>query len=168
MTNKPLQVFLALSLAVFSYGAIGQQPNPKSEARLESLFKASEMPFVKIADSHYAAVVTTDDGVSDRFHVFLSTIGNDPNDEDMQVVQIVFYLGEIPQGSSAPIALIKQINEWNSSLSRGSVFIVGQSVAYQSSGWLFKSDPKSLELDALVGHYSAVSLRKEVEPYLKQ
>ena len=98
------------------------------------------MPFVKIADSHYAAVVTTNDGVSDRFHVFLSTIGNDPNDEDMQVVQIVFYLGEIPTGASAPIALIKQINEWNGSLSRGSVFIIGQSVVYQSSGWLFKTD----------------------------
>ena len=168
MTSKSFQVFLALSLAALSCAAMGQQPNPKSEARLESLFKANEMPFVKIADSHYAAVITTDNGDSDRFHVFLSTIGNDPNDDNMQVVQIVFYLGQIPKGSSAPIALIKQINEWNSSLSRGSVYIIGQSVAYQSSGWLFKSDPTSLEIDALVGHFSAVSLRKEVEPYLKQ
>jgi hypothetical protein len=168
MTSKSFQVFLALSLAVLSCAAIGQQPNPKSEARLESLFKAGQMPFVKIGDSHYAAVVTTDDGVSDRFHVFLSTIGNDPNDEALQVIQIVFYLGEIPKGSSAPVALVKQMNEWNGSLSRGSVFVVGQSVIYQCSGWLAKTDASSLEIDALIGHFSAVSLRKEVEPYLKQ
>jgi len=168
MTNRFLQVFLGLTLAALSCTALGQQPNPKSEARLESLFKAGQMPFVKIGDSHYAAVVTTDDGVSDRFHVFLSTIGNDPNDEALQVIQMVFYLGEIPKGATAPVALIKKMNEWNGTLSRGSVFIVGQSVIYQSSGWLFKSDSGSLELDALVGHFSAVSLRKEVEPYLKQ
>jgi hypothetical protein len=89
MTNRFLQVFLGLTLAALSCTALGQQPNPKSEARLESLFKAGQMPFVKIGDSHYAAVVTTDDGVSDRFHVFLSTIGNDPNDEALQVIQMV-------------------------------------------------------------------------------
>jgi hypothetical protein len=167
MTSKPLQVFLALFLAVLSCAALGQQPNPKSEARLESLFKADEMPFVKIGDSHYAAVVTDDDGVSDRFHVFLSTVGNDPNDESLQVIQMLFYLGEIPKGSTAPVALVKQMNEWNGSLSRGSVFIVGQSVIYQCSGWLFKTDASSLEIDALIGHVSAVNLRKAVEPYLK-
>ena len=83
-------------------------------------------------------------------------------------MQIVFYLAEIPKGTTAPIALIKKLNEWNGSMSRGSVFIVGQSVVYQSSDWLFKSDAASLAVEALVGHYSALSLRKEIEPYLKQ
>ncbi len=168
MKAKAIQVLLSFSLTVISCTAIGQQPASKSEDHLESLFKADQLPFVKIADAHYAAVITADNGESDRFQVFLSNVGNDATDETLQVMQIVFYLGEIPKGASAPVALIKQMNEWNGNLSRGSVFIVGQSVIYQSSGWLSKSDAASLAIDALIGHYSAVKLRKEVEPYLKQ
>ena len=168
MTTKAIHAFLCLSLAVISCTVLGQQPTSKSEDHLETIFKADQLPFVKIADSHYAAVITTDSGESDRFHVFLSNVGNDPNDETLQVMQVVFYLGELPKETSAPVALIKQMNDWNGSLSRGSVFIVGQSIVYQSSDWLFRSDAASFAIEAIVGHYSALRLRKQIEPYLKQ
>ncbi len=162
MRFKAFRAPFYLLLAILSSNAIGQQPNLKSESYIESLCKANQMPFVKIADGHYAAVVTTDSGESDRFQIFLGNVGNDANDEALQVMQIVFYLAEIPKGTSAPIALIKQLNEWNAAMSRGSVFVVGQSVVYQSSDWLFKSDAGSLAVEALIGHYSAANFEKKL------
>jgi hypothetical protein len=144
------------------------QTGTTAGARLEAIFKGAEMPFVKIKDDHYKAVVSIDENESDRFQVFLEAIGNNPNDEQLQVMQIVFFLGAIPEGRSAPTALIKQINEWNATLARGSVFISGSAVVYQSSAWLAKSDPTTLVNDALVGHFTSQRLRKEIEPYLKQ
>ncbi len=149
-------------------GSTKAQGSASADAKVEALFKGAELPFVKIKDNHYKAVVTISDTESDRFQIFLETIGNDPNDEDLQVMQMVFFLGEIPAGRTPPTALIKQINEWNGTLTRGSVFISGSAIVYQCSAWLSKSDPKTLVNDALVGHFTSQKLRKDIEPYLKQ
>jgi hypothetical protein len=144
------------------------QASATAGAKLEAIFKGAEMPFVKLKDDQYKAVVSIDENESDRFQVFLQAIGNNPNDEQLQVMQIVFFLGAIPEGRSAPTALIKQINEWNGTLARGSVFISGSAIVYQSSAWLAKSDSTTLVNDALVGHYTSQQLRKQIEPYIKQ
>ena len=158
-----------LTFSVFSAGtALPQQTNPSASAKLETIFQAAEMPFVKLGADHYKAVVSIDTNESDSFQVFLQTIGNDPNDVDLQIMQMVFFLGELPKGAAPPNALVKQINEWNSNLSRGSVFILEGVILYQSSAWLSKSDATTLTNDALVGHFTSQKLRKEVELYLKQ
>jgi hypothetical protein len=145
-----------------------QQGSSTAGSKLEAIFKGAEMPFVKLGDDHYKAVLSIDDNESDRFQVFLQTIGNNPNDDTLQVMQMVFFLGALPKGTATPTALIKQINEWNGSLSRGSVFVLDSVVIYQSSAWLSKSDPTTLVNDALVGHFTSQKLRKEIEPYIKQ
>jgi hypothetical protein len=145
-----------------------QQGSSSAGAKLEAIFKGAEMPFVKLGDDHYKAVVSIYDNESDRFQVFLQTIGNNPNDDALQVMQMVFFLGTLPKETTTPTALIRQINEWNGSLSRGSVFVLDSAVVYQSSAWLSKSDPSTLINDALVGHFTSQKLRKEIEPYLKQ
>jgi hypothetical protein len=149
-------------------GVRAQQGGSPAGAKLETIFKGAEMPFVKLGDDHYKAVLSIDDNESDRFQVFLQTIGNNPNDDALQVMQMVFFLGALPQGTTTPTALIKQINEWNGTLSRGSVFVLDSAVVYQSSAWLSKSDPATLVNDALVGHFTSQKLRKEIEPYIKQ
>jgi hypothetical protein len=159
-----LMALLILGFPSFSKA----QTSTAAGAKLEAIFTGAEMPFVKLKDDHYKAVVSIDQNESDRFQVFLETIGNNPNDEQLQVMQIVFFLGAIQEGRSAPTALIKQINEWNGTLARGSVFISGSAIVYQSSAWLSKSDPTTLMNDALVGHFTSQQLRKEIEPYLKQ
>ena len=114
------------------------------------------------------AVITVEEGESDRFHVYLSTIGNDPNDEKLQVVQLYFLLGLLPKDTPVPIALTKQIAEWNANLTVGKVVVVGSAVLYTGSSWLSRTDADGLAQDAVLGHYLSKSLRKEVAPYLKQ
>lgn len=159
-------------IALCAFGLPGcvraQQGGSSADAKLEAIFKGAEMPFVKLGNDHFKAVVTIDDNESDRFQVFLQTIGSNPNDDALQVMQMVFFLGALPKGTTTPTALIKQINEWNGTLSRGSVFVLDSAVVYQSSGWLSKSDPSTLVNDALVGHFTSQKLRKEIEPYIKQ
>jgi hypothetical protein len=163
---------LVLGLLTFGVLLVGtalpQQTNTGASAELETIFQAAEMPFVKLGADHYKAVISVDTNESDSFQVFLQTIGNDPNDADLQIMQMVFFLGELPKGSAPPNALVKQINDWNSNLSRGSVFILEGVILYQSSAWLSKSDATTLTNDALVGHFTSQKLRKEVELYLKQ
>jgi hypothetical protein len=159
-----------LAVCVFGlpFSVLAQQGGSTASLKMEAIFKSAELPFVKIADDHYKAVVSIDENESDRFQVFLQTIGNDPKDESLQVMQMVFFLGAVPKGSTPPTALIRKINEWNGSLSRGSVFILDTAIIYQSSTWLAKSDATTLINDALVGHFTSQKLRKEIEPYLKQ
>jgi hypothetical protein len=158
--------------ALFSFGfqspVRAQQGGSSAGTKLEAIFKTAEIPYVKLADDRYKAVVSIDENESDRFQVFLQTIGNNPNDDDLQVMQMIFYLGELPKGTTPPTALIKQINEWNGSLTRGSVFVLDSVIMYQSSAWISKSDSTTLINDALVGHFTSQKLRKEIAPYIKQ
>jgi hypothetical protein len=145
------------------------QPQTQTRgAKLEALFTAAQMPFVKTEEGSYVAVITVDEGESDRFHVYQTAIGNDPNDEQLQVVHLYFLLGQLPKDAPVPIALIKQIVEWNAGLTMGKVVILDNTIVYTSSSWLSKTDADSLSLDALVGHYASKKLRKDIEPYLKQ
>jgi hypothetical protein len=97
----------------------------------------------------------------------VSTIGNNPNDEKLQVVQLYFLLGQLPKDTPAPIALTKQINEWNANLTVGKVVVIGSAILYTSSSWLSRTDADGLAQDAVLGHYLSKDLRKEIAPYLK-
>jgi hypothetical protein len=144
-----------------------QKQSPASGKKIEALFKAAEIPFTSSEEGSYVAVITVEEGESDRFHVYLSTIGNDPNDEKLQVVQLYFLLGALPKDAPVPIALTKQIAEWNANLTVGKVVVIGSAILYTSSSWLSRTDADGLAQDAVLGHYLSKSLRKEVAPYLK-
>jgi len=148
-----------------------QQAPPQSQSantKLEAMLNTAQMPFNKMEDGTYVVVVSVDQNESERFHMTLSYLGNDPNDERYQIVQMYFLLGQIAKGATFPPALIKQMNQWNSQLTMGKVFAVSNVIIYGTSAWLAKSDADSLALDATLGHYSSQDLRKEVAPYLKQ
>ena len=144
-----------------------QKQSPASGRKIEALFKAAEIPFTSSEEGSYVAVITVEEGESDRFHVYLSAIGSDPNDEKLQVVQLYFLLGLLPKDTPAPIALTKQIAEWNANLTVGKVVVIGGAVLYTNSSWLSRTDADGLAQDAVLGHYLSKSLRKEVAPYLK-
>jgi len=141
-----------------------QQPGKK----LEALFTTAEIPFTKPEEGRYVAVITVEEGESDRFHVYLSALGNDPDDEKLQVIRIYFLLGQLPKDTPVPTALTKQIAQWNANLTLGKVVVIGDAILYTSSSWLSRTDAETLALDAALGHYASKDLRKEVAPYLKQ
>jgi hypothetical protein len=149
----------------------GKQPpaaqGQSAGAKLEAILNAAQMPFNKMEDGSYVAVISVDQNESERFHISLDPLGNDPNDTRFQIVQMYFLLGQIAKGSSFPPPLIKQINQWNSELTMGKVFAVGNVIVYATSSWLVKTDAESLAVDATLGHYSSQNLRKEIAPYLK-
>jgi hypothetical protein len=146
-----------------------KQPQPQQAGKkLEAMFNAAEIPFTKPEEGRYIAVISVDQNESERFHVGLSSLGNDPNNERYQIIQMYFLLGQVSKGASFPPALIKQINEWNSNLTMGRVIAVGNVIMYTSSSWLSKTDADTLVLDATLGHYASQDLRKEIAPYLKQ
>src|SRR4051794_9960034 len=86
---------------------------PTGGQKAGSPFNAAEMPFTKSEEGRYIAVVSVDQNESERFHVGLSYLGNDPNDERHQIIRMYFLLGQIPKDASFSTALIKRINEWN-------------------------------------------------------
>ena len=141
------------------------QPSGK---KLEALFTAAEMPFTKTEDGRYIAVITVENNESERFYVYLSALGDNVNNEKLQIVTMDFLLGQLPKGSSPSNALIKQIAQWNANLTLGKVVIYGNTVVYTNSTWLARTDAETLALDATLGHYMSQDLRKEVAPYLKQ
>jgi hypothetical protein len=144
------------------------QQTPQAGKKLEALFNAAEMPFTKSEEGNYIAVISVDQNESERFHVGLNSLGNDPNDEKYQIIRMYFLIGQIPKGASFSPALIKQINQWNANLTMGRVIAVGSVIMYTSSSWLARTDADTLALDAALGHYASQDLRKEVAPYLKQ
>jgi len=147
-----------------------QQPAAQGQSagtKLEAILNTAQMPFNKMEDGSYVAVISVDQNESERFHISLSYLGNDPNDALFRIVQMYFLLGQIPKGSSFPPALIKQINQWNSELTMGKVVAVGSVILYTASSWLVRTDAESIAVDATLGHYSSKDLRKEVAPYLK-
>jgi len=144
------------------------QPSQSPGKKLEALFAAAEIPFTKRDEGRYIAVITVEEGESDRFQVILTALGDNPNNEKLQITQMYFLLGQLPKGAQAPAALIKQVAEWNANLTLGKVVIIGDSILYTSSSWLSRIDADTLALDAIVGHYASKDLRKNVEPYLKQ
>jgi len=148
--------------------AAQQQPSQSPGKKLEALFAAAEIPFTKAEEGRYIAVITVEEGESDRFQVFLTALGNDPNNEKLQVIQLYFLLGQLPKGAQVPAALIKQVAEWNANLTLGKVVIISNVILYTSSSWLSRTDADTLAVDAVVGHYASKDLRKNVEPYLKQ
>src|ERR1700739_2368462 len=80
-----------------------QKQSPASGKKIETLFKAAEIPFTSSEEGSYVAVITVEEGESDRFHVYLSSLGNDPNNEKLQIVQLYFLLGALPKASPVPI-----------------------------------------------------------------
>jgi hypothetical protein len=145
-----------------------QKQSQASGKKIEALFKTAEIPFTSSEEGVYVAVITVEEGESDRFHVYLSAIGNDPNDERLQVVQLYFLLSQLPKDTPVPIALTKQIAEWNANLTVGKVVVIGSAILYTSSSWLSRTDADALARDAVLGHYLSKDLRKEIAPYLKQ
>ena len=125
------------------------------------------MPFTKHEEGAYTAVITVEDE-SERFEVYLTALGKDPNDEKLQVVQMYFVLGRVAKGSQIPPALVKQIGVWNADLTLGKVIAIEGSILYTTSSWFSHTDAESLSLDAVMGHITSKDLRKEVTPYLKQ
>jgi hypothetical protein len=157
-----------LGCALLGSTFLGAQKQPQaSSKKIETLFKTAEIPFTSSEEGSYVAVITVEEGESDRFHVYVSTIGNNPNDEKLQVVQLYFLLGQLPKDTPAHIALTKQINEWNANLTVGKVVVIGSAILYTSSSWLSRTDADGLAQDAVLGHYLSKDLRKEIAPYLK-
>jgi hypothetical protein len=146
-----------------------QQPGKQSAAqKLEALLNAADIPFNKPEEGNYYAVISVSQNESEKFHIHLSYLGDDANNEQYQLIQMYFLLGQIPKGASFPPALIKQINVWNANLTVGRVIAVGTVVLYVSNSWLAHTDADSLVQDAALGHYVSEDLRKEIAPYLKQ
>jgi hypothetical protein len=144
-----------------------QKQSQVSAKKIEALFKTAQIPFTSSEEGSYVAVITIEEGESDRFHAYLTSIGNDPNDEKLQIVQLYFLLGLLPKDTQTPIALTKQIAEWNANLSVGKVVVIGSAILYTSSSWLSRTDADALAQDAVLGHYLSKDLRKEIAPYLK-
>jgi hypothetical protein len=143
-------------------------PKQSAGARLEALLNAAEIPFNKPEEGRYVAVISLARNESEKFHIYLNYVGDNPNEERLQFYQMYFLLGQIPKGESFPPALIKQINEWNTNLTLGRVIATGGVVMYTTTGWLSRADAESLAQDAVIGHYASEDLRKSVAPYLKQ
>lgn len=159
---------VALSCALLGSTLLAAQKQPQaSSKKIEALFKAAEIPFTSSEEGSYVAVITVEEGESDRFHVYVTAIGSDPNNEKLQVVQLYFLLGQLPKGTPVPVALTKQIAEWNSNLTLGKVVVIGSAILYTSSSWLSRTDADGLAQDAVLGHYLSKDLRKEIAPYLK-
>jgi hypothetical protein len=163
-----LALFLAVLGAVLPAASQKQPAQQPAGKKLEVLFTTAEIPFTKPEEGSYVAVITVEDNESERFHVLLTTIGSDPNNEKLQVIQMYFLLGRVPKDTQVPIALIKQIAEWNASLTLGKVAVFNNAVMYMSSSWLARTDAETLAQDAVLGHYVSQDLRKEIAPYLKQ
>jgi len=151
-----------------SQGAEKQSQAQPSGKKLEALFTAAEMPFTKTEDGRYIAVITVENNESERFYVYLSALGDDVNNEKLQIITMDFLLGQLPKGTNPSTALIKQIAQWNANLTFGKVVVYGNAIVYTNSTWLARSDADTLALDAALGHYASQDLRKEVAPYLKQ
>jgi hypothetical protein len=143
-------------------------PKQSAGARLEALLNAAEIPFNRPEEGRYMAVISLDKNESEKFHIYLSHLGDNADEERLQFYQMFFLLGQLPKGASFPPALIKQINEWNTNLTMGRVIATGGVVMYTSTGWLSRADAESLAQDAVIGHYASEDLRKSVAPYLKQ
>jgi|SRR5579864_703879 len=144
-----------------------QHQSQAASQKLEAMLNTAEIPFNKTEDGSYVAVVSVSQNESERFHIQLNYLGDDPNNTRYQVIQMYFLLGQIPKGTSFPPALIKQINQWNADLTMGRVVAVGNVIMYTSSAWLAKTDAETLTLDAALGHFASQDLRKEIAPYLK-
>ena len=161
-------VAVALGCVLLGSTLLPAQTQPSAAGKkIEALFKAAEIPFTSSEEGSYVAVITVEEGESDRFHVYLSSLGNDPNNEKLQIVQLYFLLGVLPKGSSVPIALTKQIAEWNANLTMGKIVVISDAILYTSSEWLSRTDADTLAQDAVLAHYVSKDLRKEVAPYLK-
>ena len=50
-----------------------QKQSPASGKKIEALFKAAEIPFTSSEEEGYVAVITVEEGESDRFPVFIPT-----------------------------------------------------------------------------------------------
>lgn len=158
----------ALNCVLLASTLLAAQKQPQmSGKKIEALFKAAEIPFTSSEEGSYVAVITVEEGESDRFHVYVSSIGNDPNDEKLQIIQLYFLLGQLAKSAQVPIALTKQIAEWNANLSVGKVVIISNAILYTSSSWLSRTDADALAQDAVLGHYLSKDLRKAIAPYLK-
>jgi hypothetical protein len=163
-----------LAIVAFGFTLLGstllaaQDQSAAPSKKLEALFKAAQIPVTSSEEGSYVAVIIVGESESEEIHIYLSSIGNDPNDEKLQVVQLYFLLGALPKNTSVPIALAKQIAEWNANLTMGKVVVIGSAILYTSSEWLFRTDANALAQDAVLGHYVSKDLRKDVAPYLKQ
>jgi hypothetical protein len=170
--RKLIAVLTTLFVLTSLVSAQTQKETPsqfqQSSKKLDAMLNAAEIPFNKSEEGSYVAVISMSQSESERFHIQLNYLGNDPNNEKYQVIQIYFLLGQIPKGTSFPPALIKQINQWNSNLTMGRVIAFDTVVMYTSSSWLAKTDADTLAMDAVLGHYASQDLRKEIAPYLKQ
>lgn len=146
-----------------------QRPqNQQATAKLEAILNKAQIPFTKTPDGTYVAVISVDQNESERFHIDLVYLGNDPNDARYQLVQMYFLLAQLEKGASFPPALLKQVNQWNANLTVGKILVYGNVMVYNSTSWLERTDAEYLALDATLGHYSSQDLRKEIAPYLKQ
>jgi hypothetical protein len=170
--NKLAAVALGCALLGSTLLAAQTQPQvaqtqPQAPAKkIEALFKTAQIPFTSSSEANYVAVITAEDE-SERFHVYVSTFGDDPNNEKLQVAQLYFVLGSLPKDTPVPLALTKQIAEWNVNMRVGKVIVANNSILYTDSLWLSRTDADGLNWVAAVGHYISKSLRKDVAPYLK-
>jgi hypothetical protein len=91
-------VFLILAVLGPVMPALAQNnPQPKQTAgqRLEKLLNEAELPFTKREENSYVTVITMEENESERFEVFLTSLGDDPNNERLQVIQMYFVVGRL-------------------------------------------------------------------------
>ena len=69
---KNLTVVVLGCALLGSTSLAAQKQNPASSKKIETLFKTAEIPFTSSEEGSYVAVITVEEGESDRFHTFTS------------------------------------------------------------------------------------------------
>lgn len=104
--KKMMMTGLACAILTSFWSAVAQQKTQQQYAqagkKLEAMLNTAEIPFNKSEDGSYIGVISVGQNESERFHIQLNYLGNDPNTERYQIIQMYFLLGQIPQGWFVP------------------------------------------------------------------
>lgn len=138
---------------------------PAAKPGLVSLLKQGKIEYVA-SEGEFKIPVTVDGETS-----MLIARENALGDKDeLKVVHVYTSVLDLPPGFKVPAALLRRIAELNDTMLVGKVSIdeKSQCVWFSSSFWLRNADAQTMLVELELAHWTRMSLRKELKPFLSE
>ncbi len=139
----------------------------QAAGRVEVLLNEVGVPSADVGDGVRKAVIELE-GKSETALVRTQQLGNDPANDKLKVIQIIFVITRIAEDAKPSAAALAKINEYNVNLTIGKVAVWPGAVVYTHDLWYSTADAETFGTSLVVGALNAASLREALAPFFSE
>lgn len=136
--------------------------------KISDLLNELGVPSADAGDGMRKVLLDLGDGRSETFFVRPIQLGDDPNNEELRLMQVVSIVTRFPEELKVPGPALGKLNEFNGMISSGRLTTWPGAVVYMSQLWWKTANAQTLASELFLAAANLGEMRKALEPYFKE